>query len=288
MRAKLNEEEQSAILDSVNALIDLRHKRNKQVSSSIPKDNGGDCEVNGNNLTDNLIISKDFYDECGSSDDSIDESDKQNRLVHDINSESEDDSSVNGSLKTSPLISEIKSDSEDDSKDGDLVHSINQQLQKSSAIVEITQKKGNNKFQIDHNGTKSESSDDLSNEQKEEFLENKTMNVATETCSENVQMHYPTNVTDDIRFIFDNEESNQGNGDSFEKKVLVLNKNNNNENKVEGLQNLEVTDDNMGIEKEYNLSVTHKPNTDTNNISIKLPWKQLDNNKEFHIRQSFK
>jgi hypothetical protein len=252
---------------------------------SIPKGNDDNCVVDKNVLTDNLIISKDYYDEFGSSDDSIDESDKQNRLAHDISSDSEDDSSANESLKTSPLICEIKSGNEDDSEDDGLVRSINQELQKPSVTLEITQKEGNNKFRIGHNDTESESSGDLSNVQKEEFLENKTINVATEMCPENVQIHYPPNITDDIRFI--GNESNQGNDDNFGEKVLVFKKKINDEDRVEKLNNLEVTNDNIGIEKEYNLSVTYEPNTDVNDISIKLPWKQPNNN-EFHIRKSFK
>lgn len=322
MRAKLNKEEENVIFDSVNALIKLRQKRNKQVTLPIPKDNVDDCGA-----TDKLIISKDYYDDCDSSDDSIEETDKQNRSSHEISSDSENDCSDNGSVKTSPLICEIKDRGENHSKDDGLVQSINQQLWKPSVVVELTQKEGNDEFQISHNSIESQSSIDLSNKQAEKFLENKTMNIPTETRPEHFQILNPTNSTESISFNVE-KESNEGNGDNFGKKDFVLNKENNDDEDrgmscqsyhntsidgcmdtitiqndklfsdktvekcnikeeimLERLNNLEVTVDNMGIE--YNLSI-HKPNIDKNDdISIKLPWKQLDKNEEFHIRKSF-
>lgn len=317
-------------------LIKLRQKRNKQVTPPISKGNGDGREVNEINLTDNLIVSKQYYDECSSSEDSVDGSDTQSRSSHEISSDSEDGFSANGSLNTTPLVCEIKSSSADDSKDDCLVYSAKQKLQKLGDVVEITQKEGNNDFQITHDSTESQNSIDPLSEQNEEFLKNKMINTLTVTCpDESIQILYPTDYsTEAIKLNVDNKSS-QENGDDFGEKNLVLNKNNKDDedrmkiyhdqsiddwmdtvttqndklfsdntiekcinqytykqkstedNVVEKLNNLVVTDDNIDINEEYNSS-TPIPITDKNDetISIKLPWKQLNNNEEFHIRKS--
>jgi len=95
VRTKLNEEEQKNIADSVNALVELRRKKNMQITTSTSKDNADRDEVKKIDSTDNFIVSKDYYDENDSSDDSSDDSVGEivetNQLVHEINSNNEDD-----------------------------------------------------------------------------------------------------------------------------------------------------------------------------------------------------
>lgn len=85
MRLKLNEQDHKNILESVNALMTIRQKGNMQISLSI--DNGDNNLANEN---DNLIDSKDYYDNYDSSDDSVDKNDHE--FVYEVNSNSEDDS----------------------------------------------------------------------------------------------------------------------------------------------------------------------------------------------------
>lgn len=77
LRTKLNEDEYNNILDSVNALVKLRQKSNDQTSKPTPTSMGDHCsngdsavEVVGKRSTDSLLVTKDYYDENGSSDDS--------------------------------------------------------------------------------------------------------------------------------------------------------------------------------------------------------------------------
>lgn len=69
MRIKLNEAEQKTISDSVNALMSMRQNRNVQITPSASGDSGHREDVDVRGSTDSLIVSKDYYDECGSSDD---------------------------------------------------------------------------------------------------------------------------------------------------------------------------------------------------------------------------
>jgi len=71
MRTKLNEIEQKTISDSVNALMSLRRNRNVQITPSASGDSSHreDVDVSHHDSTDSLIVSKDYYDECDSSDD---------------------------------------------------------------------------------------------------------------------------------------------------------------------------------------------------------------------------
>lgn len=74
LRTKLNEDEYNNILDSVNALVKLRRKSGDQTCKPTPTLMGDHrssvVEVVGKRSTDNLLITKDYYDEYGSSDDS--------------------------------------------------------------------------------------------------------------------------------------------------------------------------------------------------------------------------
>lgn len=116
MRTKLNEEDQNNIMDSVNALMKLRRKKPRQIIPSTQKDDNGGYEgkVYEKDFTDSLIVSKDYYDECVSSDgDSADESIiKPKQLVYEINSESS---------------SEVDSNSESD---------VSEQLQSQSTTID--------------------------------------------------------------------------------------------------------------------------------------------------------
>ncbi|XP_029346209.1 dentin sialophosphoprotein [Acyrthosiphon pisum] len=69
MRTKLNEVEQKTISDSVNALMSMRRNRNVQITPSASGDSGHREGVDVRDSTDSLIVSKDYYDECDSSDD---------------------------------------------------------------------------------------------------------------------------------------------------------------------------------------------------------------------------
>ncbi|CAI6343713.1 unnamed protein product [Macrosiphum euphorbiae] len=69
MRTKLNEDEQKTISDSVNALMSLRRNRNVQIIPSASGDSGHREGGDVRDSTDSLIVSKDYYDECDSSDD---------------------------------------------------------------------------------------------------------------------------------------------------------------------------------------------------------------------------
>lgn len=101
MRAKLNNEEQKNILDSVKGLMKLRQKRAIHISQSISRENG-----NGDITTDNVIVSKDYYENYDSSDDSSDESVKSvNQLVCELSDSSEKESTEE-SVKTNKLIND--------------------------------------------------------------------------------------------------------------------------------------------------------------------------------------
>jgi len=69
MRTKLNEVEQKTISDSVNALMSMRRNRNVQIIPSASGDSGHREGGDVRDSTDSLIVSKDYYDECDSSDD---------------------------------------------------------------------------------------------------------------------------------------------------------------------------------------------------------------------------
>jgi len=69
MRIKLNKAEQKSISDSVNALMSMRRNRNIQITPSASGDSGHREDVDVRASTDSLIVSKDYYDECDSSDD---------------------------------------------------------------------------------------------------------------------------------------------------------------------------------------------------------------------------
>lgn len=75
LRVKITEEEHNTILDSVNALMKLRRTSDVQKTPSTPKDGGDfDDKIDGRNSADNIIVSRDYYDQCGTSDESTDES----------------------------------------------------------------------------------------------------------------------------------------------------------------------------------------------------------------------
>lgn len=85
MRTKLNEEDQKQILDSVNALMRLRRKEHTQITPAGDKADNID-EVNNDKhstITDTVIVSKDYYEEHDSSDESTDESVKSNSVNED-------------------------------------------------------------------------------------------------------------------------------------------------------------------------------------------------------------
>ncbi|KAL5235914.1 hypothetical protein ACI65C_003324 [Semiaphis heraclei] len=70
MRFKLNEIEQKTISDSVKALMSLRRNKNVQITPSASGDSDGHREGDdGRDSKDSLIVSKDYYDECDSSED---------------------------------------------------------------------------------------------------------------------------------------------------------------------------------------------------------------------------
>ncbi|XP_060876207.1 dynein axonemal assembly factor 1 homolog [Metopolophium dirhodum] len=89
MRTKLNEVEQKTISDSVNALMSMRRNRNVQITPSAFGDSGHWEGVDVRDSTDSLIVSKDYYNECDSSDDdSTDDGSSvkdANPLVREIN-----------------------------------------------------------------------------------------------------------------------------------------------------------------------------------------------------------
>ncbi|XP_022166486.1 dynein assembly factor 1, axonemal-like [Myzus persicae] len=109
MRTKLNEIEQKTISDSVNALISLRRNRNVQITPSASGDSGqGEgVDVSHHDSTASLIVSKDYYDECDSSDDdSTDDGSSikdASTLVNEIadNNDAEDNSAADGSVDRS-------------------------------------------------------------------------------------------------------------------------------------------------------------------------------------------
>jgi len=70
MRIKLNEIEQKTISDSVKTLMSMRRNRNAQITPSASGDNDGHQEGDDRrDSRDSLIVSKDYYDECDSSED---------------------------------------------------------------------------------------------------------------------------------------------------------------------------------------------------------------------------
>lgn len=72
----------------------MRRKRSTQITTSTSKDNGDCDQVNENDSTDNLIVSKDYYDEYSSSDDSVDEVVKTKQLVYEMSNEDDSECDV--------------------------------------------------------------------------------------------------------------------------------------------------------------------------------------------------
>lgn len=101
MRIKLNEEEQKKILDSVNALIEIRRKKNAHIAPSSLAGDGDRVESTGEKKsTTSLIISKDYYDQFDSSDDSVDESiTSPDNLVSEISRISDSECDDNSGMK---------------------------------------------------------------------------------------------------------------------------------------------------------------------------------------------
>lgn len=178
MRSKLNEEDQKKIMDSVNYLMKLRQKKNGQIIPSTQRDNGDhERKVYENDFRDSLIVSKNYYDECISSDgDSADESIiKPNQLVYEINSESS---------------------SEDDSES-----SVSEQLQlQKTTIIDIPCKKdGVCRTDVDQMNENNEYLDD----RNIDIFENNVVNeISFEMC---------TDSTEEIKRVENNDVHNKAN-----------------------------------------------------------------------------
>lgn len=72
MRTKLNDEDQQIISDSVNALMGLRRKKHIQITTPSDKsDNLDRVDNDKHSATDSIIVSKDYYKEHDSSDESV-------------------------------------------------------------------------------------------------------------------------------------------------------------------------------------------------------------------------
>lgn len=160
MRAKLNNDEQKKILDSVKELMKLRRKRATQISQSISQENG-----TGDKTTDNVIVSKDYYEKFKNSDDSSDESVKSfDQLVREMSDSSEDESAEK-SVETNKLINDINSD-----KKCVLNISHNQPLEQHSITIGITSKENNHQTNVNQRNEDRE----YLNSKKEDLFVNET------------------------------------------------------------------------------------------------------------------
>jgi len=125
MRSKLNAEEQKTITDSVRAIMSLRRNRNVQITPSASGDSGFQGSFEGRDSTDSLVVSKDFYDECDSSDEDSDSTDggsstkATNPLVCEIvdNDDGGDDSSTRDNSTHNDGLRDLESDVVDSSPD---------------------------------------------------------------------------------------------------------------------------------------------------------------------------
>lgn len=125
MRSKLNAEEQKTITDSVRAIMSLRRNRNIQITPSASGDSGFQGSFEERDSTDSLVVSKDYYDECDSSDDDSDSTDDgsstkaANPLVCEIvdNYDGEDDSSTRDNSTENDGLRDLESDVVDSSRD---------------------------------------------------------------------------------------------------------------------------------------------------------------------------
>lgn len=219
MRTKLNEEDQNNIMESVYALMKLPRKKRGQIIPSTKKDdNGGyEAKVYEKDFTDSLIVSKNYYDECISSDgDSADESViKPNQLVYEINSESS---------------SEVYSNSESD---------VSEQLQPQSTTIDITCKKyGDCQIDVDQ---VNENDEHLVNINIDTFQNNIVED--TKNISENISFEMYTDSIEEIKYTGNNDIYNESNLEKCEndiKKNVTLsdNKNDNKDNNGEHSYNL--------------------------------------------------
>ncbi|XP_060854163.1 dynein axonemal assembly factor 1-like [Rhopalosiphum padi] len=120
MRTKLNQDEQKVISDSVRAIMSMRRNRNVQITPSASGDSGYQEGVDGRDSTDSLIVSKDYYDECDSSDDDSADDGSPTKaaipLVCEIvnNNDGEDDSTDNFLTRENSTDNEVLSDFESD------------------------------------------------------------------------------------------------------------------------------------------------------------------------------
>lgn len=125
MRSKLNAEEQKTITDSVRAIMSLRRNRNIQITPSASGDSGFQGNFEGRDSTESLVVSKDYYDECDSSDEDSDSTDDgsstkaANPLVCEIvdNVDGGDDSSTCDNSTHNDGLRVLESDVVDSSPD---------------------------------------------------------------------------------------------------------------------------------------------------------------------------
>lgn len=125
MRSKLNAEEQKTITDSVRAIMSLRRNRNVQIIPSASGDSGFQGSFEGGDSTDSLVVSKDYYDECDSSDEDSDSTDDGSStkaakpLVCEIidNDNGGDDSSTHDNSTHNDGLRDLESDVVDSSRD---------------------------------------------------------------------------------------------------------------------------------------------------------------------------
>lgn len=159
MRAKLNEEDQKQILDSVNTLMKLRRKEHIQITLNNKDDNLCDVNNDKNSTTDSIIISKDYYEEHDSSDELTDES--------------------------------IKSKSDSENYYDNLERSQNCQLQQqnTSTIVEIDL----NEHYVDGLQT---SRNQLSDEDNENVINSKFNEFECKVAKNNNEIHFNTDFSE--------------------------------------------------------------------------------------------
>lgn len=270
MRSKLNNEEQKKILDSVKELMKLRRKRANQISQSISRENG-----NGDTTTDNIIVSKDYYEKCENSDDSSDESIKSfNQLVREMSDSSEDECAEE-SIETDKLKHDINSDNE-------CVLNIprNQLLEQDSTTVRITSEKSNDQTNVDQ---RNEDHEYLIN-RKEDLFKNETayetkhsIENPLDACTDHLKTLSPKNSTETLNcsnsvFIPDVDDVYKDSNTFCMKTDLIFNNNKKKKKDNNTLLNNDHPNDDteIFIENNKNQSVNEKQNSDNNKFSVQI------------------
>lgn len=269
MRTKLNNEEQKKIIDSVKELMKLRRKRAIQISQSISQENG-----TGDKTTDNVIVSKDYYEKCENSDDSSDESVKSlDQLVREMSDSSEDESAEE-SVKTNKLIHDTNSDKE-------CVLNIphNQPLEQHSTTIGIMSKENNHQTNVNQ---RNENREYLSN-REEDVFGNETAYVTKPsienplaTCTDQIKTLNAKNSTESLDcsnsvFIPDVDDVYKDSDEFCVKKDLILN----NDKNIKKENNTLLNNDHPNgtesfFESNKNQSINQNQSSENNKYSVQI------------------